>query len=134
MKTLTLDQLLEEHEKDLEALHRGMAAESAERIVDNAPEDSGRLKGSVNISRNSTKFVDDNADPGGSRTKSSNRSEALQGSINDDFFVTIGEDYAIFVDRGTSDTPPTGFASSVLDNLDVVLRQVKIDLRKYRDD
>jgi len=132
VKVVTIDEMIEEHEKDLEALHRGIVQKSSEDIIDNAPADTGRLKGSVKVSINKEEVVQNNEDPSGQSTKSENKSTIDRIELDDDIFVVIGEDYAKSVNDGTQKVPPTGFYSRVLDNMDPVVSNVIKNLKKYR--
>lgn len=133
MKQLTPEQFEKEHKKDLEALHRGIAYELSEQMIDNAPSDTGKLKGSINMSTNEGEVITDNPDPSGSQTKNRILNNLKQASIDDDLYGTVGEEYARYVDGGTSDQPPNGFFTVAINSLSNIVKKASRNLKKYRD-
>lgn len=131
-KNVTIQEFDEELKKDLEALHRAIGVESSDRIIDNAPVDEGNLRGSVNLSKDGT-VVTDNPDPSGSSTKASNTSNAKSIELEDDYFVIVGEEYARFIDEGSSNSAPTGFFSTVVNNWKPIVEKAEKRMKEFRD-
>lgn len=133
MKQLSPEEFEKEHTKDLEALHRGIAYELSERMIDNAPSDTGKLKGSINVSTNEGDVVTDNPDKSGQSAKTRNKSSVLQADLEDTLYGTVGEEYARYVDGGTSEQPPNGFFTTAINSLDNIVQSVSRKLKEYRD-
>ena len=132
MRTVKSKDLAGEVEKEFEALHRSLGFEIAARIIDNAPADTGQLKGSIIVSKNENNSGDTSLDPSGDRTKNTNRRNVMQANIKDDLYGVVNAEYGRAVDEGTSDTNPTGFFSSVVNNIKAVLDQAKRDSQRNR--
>lgn len=132
MKTIDAKDLADEVDKEFEALHRSLAYEIASRIIDNAPVDTGTLRGSVRVSKDQNKNKDIKPDPSGDSTKRENERDVKNATIKDDLYGTVGADYARYVDEGTSNMPPTGFFSSVVNNIKAAVDEAKKDNQRNR--
>lgn len=133
MKKVTPEQLSKELEKEFTALHRSVSATAAKNVVDAAPVESGKLKGSINLSTNENDIIFGPEDPDGSNTKSRINRNAKEAKEKDDLFGTVGAPYARSVDQGTSDTAPTGFFTSTLSNIQAIVREAKKDIEDFRN-
>lgn len=118
-------------ETEFEALHRSLAYEIAARIIDNAPADTGNLKGSIRVSKERNKG-DWEDDVSGEATKRKNERDVKDATIKDDLYGEVGADYGRFVDEGSSTNPPTGFFSSVVSNIKAALDEAKKDSQRNR--
>lgn len=133
MKTVTPEQLSKELEKEFTALHRSVSATAAKNVVDAAPSETGKLKGSVNLSINENDTIFGPEDPSGETTKARINANAKQAKEKDDLFGTVGAPYARAVDQGTSNTAPTGFFTNTLSNIAAIVREAKKDIEAFRN-
>lgn len=131
--SLTPEQFEKEHLKDLEAYHRAVAYELSEAIIDNAPVDEGNLRGSVNVSTSPSDVIKDNPDPSGSSSKQRIKSNLNSAKLDDDLYGTVGEDYAPYVDGGTSEQAPTGFFTAQVSNISNIAKRAVKRIREFRD-
>lgn len=132
MKTIEAKELANEVEKEFEALHRSLGYEIAARIIDNAPVDSGNLKGSVRVSKDRNIREDYQDDPSGESTKRINERNVKDATIKDDLFGLIGAPYARYVDEGSSNSAPTGFFSGVVSNIKAAVDEAKRNRERFK--
>lgn len=127
-------ELWEEIEKDLTAFTRGMASKLGERIVDDAPVDSGSLKASIlaNIGQEKIEWSPNVTDANGEATKQRNNSIIMDANLNDQIHITVGAPYALIVEQGGSDQAPQGYVRQNIESADAVAKRVERDIRSYR--
>lgn len=115
------------HEQDLLKLQKDFAIEITDAIIDNAPVDTGKLRGSVKVDRYGDPRIN-HVDPSGNISKIDNRTNVMSIELGDDLYITIGESYAKYIDEGTVHIPPTGFYSRVFNNLDSILKKLENEI------
>jgi len=131
--SLSIKEFEEAHEKDMTALHRAVAFELAETMINAMPVDTGALKGSVNISKTEGDVIIDELDPSGSNTKSRIKNNLMQCDSDDNLYGTVGEQYAPYVDGGTSTQPPTAFFTGTISSLSNVVKRASDRIKEFRD-
>lgn len=133
-RTINSDQLAEEIQKDLLALHKGIAIESQSRIIDNAPVSTGALHASIRAGLNESVIIYSPAvvDPEGEATKASNEQVIRNAKATDDITITVGAPYGADVEGGTSEKAPSGFVGTVAESLDAITELVSQNLDRYR--
>lgn len=131
---VTPEQLAKEIEKDLLALHKGISNESQERIIDNAPVDSGALRASIRAGVNNevVEYSKDETDQSGGDTKSANENVIREAKLGDVVIITVGAPYGQEIEEGSSEKAPSGFVKTVGESLDAIVKSVSGNLSKYR--
>lgn len=133
-KTVSIDELAKELEKDMLALHKGITIESQSRIIDNAPVSTGALRASIlaGVNTEVVEYSKDNTDESGSETKALNENTIMQSKLGDNITITVGAPYGREIEEGSSDKAPSGFVRTVAESLDAIVAEVSKNLEKWR--
>lgn len=133
-KNVTPAELEEEIMKDFEAFFRAIADESSERIIHNAPVESGALRASIRAGVNSEPIIfnENQTDPSGESAIAANKAIIMQAKLGDAVNIVVGAPYGKIVEEGSATMAPHGFMKRAGESLKAIIATATLTYRTYR--
>lgn len=135
-KKISIEQLEDELLKDIAALRNGVADKIQQEVIDNAPSESGTLRGNINLYINDEQgqYDESSKDPSGIISKSENSSKAKSSKNPNDTLRIVSEaPYSLRIEfEGHSGQAPSGFVRVAVENAKTIAKSLQNKLGEYR--
>lgn len=133
-RIVTPEQLEIEVKKDLEALLRGIAIESSDLIILQAPVSTGALRASIRAGVNSEPvvFSEQVTDQSGDASRAANEAAIMKATMGDTINIVVGAPYGKAVEDGSATQAPHGFLKRTGESLKAIINNAKSKLDVYR--